>query len=74
MWIRKPALRNVPVARFNRRGFRRNGSESTTGWGGRRAAETPWAAPERNGGHTFYSEGRLLETAQWAVSTGVACP
>ena len=21
LWIRKPALRNVPVARFNRRGF-----------------------------------------------------
>ena len=30
------ALRNVPVALFNRRGFRRNGSESTTGRAGTR--------------------------------------
>ena|GEM_PF-1608789 len=41
-WIRKPALRNVPVARFNRRGFRRNGSESTTGRVGRRVAVRLW--------------------------------
>ncbi len=41
-WIRKPALRNVPVARFNRRGFRRNGSESTTGRVGRRVAVRRW--------------------------------
>ena len=42
LWIRKPALRNVPVARFNRRGFRRNGSESTTGRVGRRVAVRLW--------------------------------
>ena len=37
-WIRKPALRNSPVGCFNHRGFRRNGSESTTGRAGRRVA------------------------------------
>ena len=44
-WIRKPALRNSPVGCFNRRGFRRNGSESTTGRVGRRVAVRRWAAP-----------------------------
>ena len=69
-WIRKPALRNVPVARFNRRGLpvgrqplkysmvAPQKSESTTGWGGRRVAGTPWAEPERNGGHIPHPEGR----------------
>ena len=35
-WIRKVALRNSPVGCFNHRGFRRNGSESTTGRAGTR--------------------------------------
>ena len=34
LWIRKVALRNSPVGCFNHRGFRRNGSESTTGRAG----------------------------------------
>ena len=38
LWIRKVALRNSPVGCFNHRGFRRNGSESTTGRAGRRVA------------------------------------
>ena len=52
MWIRKPALRNVPVARFNRRGFHRSESESTTGRVGRRVAVRPWAAITNHGRHT----------------------
>ena len=51
MWIRKVALRNSPVGCFNHRGFRRNGSESTTGRAGRRVAVRPWAAiatPDRH--------------------------
>ena len=42
MWIRKVALRNSPVGCFNHRGFRRNGSESTTGRVGRRVAVRLW--------------------------------
>ena len=68
--IRKVALRNHPVDGFNHRGLpvgrqplkysmvAPQKSESTTGWGGERVAVTPWAAPKRNGGHTFHSEGR----------------
>ena len=51
MWIRKPALRNVPVARFNRRGFHRSESESTTGRAGRRVGARPWAAIANPGRH-----------------------
>ena len=47
-WIRKPTLRNVPVARFNRRGFRRNGSESTTGRVGTRVAVRLYDGTRRN--------------------------
>ena len=46
-WIRTVALRNVPVARFNHRGFRRNGSESTTGRAGRRVAVRLWDCTRR---------------------------
>ena len=49
--IRKPALRNVPVARFNHRGFHRSESESTTGRIGRRVAVRPWAAIANPGRH-----------------------
>ena len=52
MWIRKVALRNSPVGCFNHRGFRRNGSESTTGRAGTRVAVRPWAAITNHGRHT----------------------
>ena len=42
LWIRKVALRNSPVGCFNHRGFRRNGSESTTGRVGTRVAVRLW--------------------------------
>ena len=61
-WIRKPALRNVPVARFNRRGFRRNGSESTTGRAGRRVAVRPWAAIANHGRHAPNPKERQVST------------
>ena len=61
-WIRKPALRNVPVARFNRRGFRRNGSESTTGRAGTHVAVRPWAAIARPGRHTPNPKERQVST------------
>ena len=52
MWIRKVALRNVPVARFNHRGFHRSESESTTGRAGTRVAVRPWAAIANPDRHT----------------------
>ena len=61
-WIRKPALRNVPVARFNRRGFRRNGSESTTGRVGTRVAVRPWAAIANPGRHAPNPKERQVST------------
>ena len=42
LWIRKVALRKSPVGCFNHRGFRRNGSESTTGRAGTRVAVRLW--------------------------------
>ena len=42
LWIRKVALRNRPVGCFNHRGFRRNGSESTTGRVGTHVAVRLW--------------------------------
>ena len=42
LWIRKVALRNSPVGCFNHRGFRRNGSESTTGRVGTHVAVRLW--------------------------------
>ena len=51
MWIRKVAFRNSPVGCFNRRGFRRNGSESTTGRVGTRVAVRPWAPITNHGRH-----------------------
>ena len=58
MWIRKPALRNVPVARFNRRGFRRNGSKSTTGRVGRRVAVRLWDCTSQSRQARARSEGK----------------
>ena len=57
LWIRKPALRNVPVARFNRRGFRRNGSKSTTGRVGRRVAVRLWDCTSQSRQARAQSEG-----------------
>ena len=57
-WIRKPALRNVPVARFNRRGFRRNGSESTTGRAGTRVAVRLWDCTSQSRQARAQSEGK----------------
>ena len=57
-WIRKPALRNVPVARFNRRGFRRNGSKSTTGRVGRRVAVRLWDCTSQSRQARARSEGK----------------
>ena len=57
-WIRKPALRNVPVARFNRRGFRRNGSESTTGRVSRRVAVRLWDCTSQSRQARAQSEGK----------------
>ena len=62
LWIRKPALRNVPVARFNRRGFRRNGSESTTGRVGTHVAVRPWAAITNHGRHAPNPQERQVST------------
>ena len=61
-WIRKPALRNVPVARFNHRGFRRNGSESTTGRAGTHVAVRPWAAITNHGRHAPNPQERQVST------------
>ena len=58
LWIRKVALRNVPVARFNRRGFRRNGSESTTGRAGRRVAVRLWDCTSQSRQARARSEGK----------------
>ena len=52
------ALRNVPVARFNRRGFRRNGSESTTGWVGTRVAVRLWDCTSQSRQARAQSEGK----------------
>ena len=71
LWIRKPALRNVPVARFNRRGFRRNGSESTTGRAGRRVAMRPWAAITNHGRHAPNPKGRTDCSIAKSTCTGV---
>ena len=60
--IRKPALRNVPVARFNRRGFRRNGSESTTGRVGTHVAVRPWASIANPGRHAPNPKERQVST------------
>ena len=70
MWIRKPALRNVPVARFNRRGFRRNGSESTTGRAGTRVAVRPWAAIANPGRRTPDPKGRTGCSIAKSTCTG----
>ena len=48
LWIRKPALRNSPVGCFNHRGFRRNGSESTTGRVGAHVAVRLYDGTRRN--------------------------
>ena len=69
-WIRKPALRNVPVARFNRRGFRRNGSESTTGRVGRRVAVGSWAAAANPGRHAPNPKGRTGCSIAKSTCTG----
>ena len=71
LWIRKPALRNVPVARFNRRGFRRNGSKSTTGRAGRRVAMRPWAAITNHGRHAPNPKGRTDCSIAKSTCTGV---
>ena len=69
-WIRKPALRNVPVARFNRRGFRRNGSESTTGRAGTRVAVRPWAAIANHDRHAPNPKGRTGCSIAKSTCTG----
>ena len=48
LWIRKVALRNSPVGCFNHRGFRRNGSESTTERAGTRGAVRLWDCTRRS--------------------------
>ena len=58
LWIRKVALRNVPVARFNHRGFRRNGSESTTGRVGTRVAVRLWDCISQSRQARARSEGK----------------
>ena len=57
-WIRKPALRNVPVARFNRRGFHRSESESTTGRAGTRVAVRLWDCTSQSRQARARSEGK----------------
>ena len=57
-----PALRNSPVGCFNHRGFRRNGSESTTGRVGRRVAVRPRAAIANPGRHTPNPKERQVST------------
>ena len=57
-WIRKPALRNVPVARFNRRGFHRSESESTTGRAGTRVAVRLWDCTSQSWQAHAQSEGK----------------
>ena len=57
-WIRKPALRNSPVGCFNHRGFRRNGSESTTGRAGTRVAVRLWDCTSQSRQARAQSEGK----------------
>ena len=52
------ALRNVPVARFNRRGFHRTESESTTGRVGRRVAVRLWDCTSQSRQARARSEGK----------------
>ena len=64
LWIRKVALRNSPVGCFNHRGFRRNGSESTTGRVGTRVAVRLWDCTSQSRQARAKSEGknRLLDS------------
>ena len=71
LWIRKVALRNSPVGCFNHRGFRRNGSESTTGRAGRRVAMRPWAAITNHGRHAPNPKGRTDCSIAKSTCTGV---
>ena len=48
----------MPVARFNRRGFRRNGSKSTTGRVGRRVAVRLWDCTSQSRQARARSEGK----------------
>ena len=63
-WIRKVALRNSPVGCFNHRGFRRNGSESTTGRAGRRVAVRLWdcTSQSRQARAQFEGKNRLFDS------------
>ncbi len=67
----KAALRNVPVARFNRR-FRRNGSESTTGRAGTRVAVRLWDCQTLKLDTHALNGVLALKTCRWHGSTGVA--
>ena len=58
MWIRKVALRNSPVGCFNHRGFRRNGSESTTELAGTRVAVRLWDCTSQSRQARAQSEGK----------------
>ena len=58
LWIRKVALRNSPVGCFNHRGFRRNGSESTTGRVGTRVAVRLWDCTSQSRQARARSEGK----------------
>ena len=71
LWIRKVALRNVPVARFNHRGFRRNGSESTTGRAGTRVAVRLWDCTSQSRQARAQSEGKTDCSIAKSTCTGV---
>ena len=70
LWIRKVALRNVPVARFNHRGFHRSESESTTGRVGTRVAVRPWAAIANHDRHAPNPKGRTGCSIAKSTCTG----
>ena len=54
----KGALRNSPVGCFNHRGFRRNGSESTTELAGTRVAVRLWDCTSQSRQARAQSEGK----------------